>query len=178
MEEENIPSNFVYLNSILYYMLIILVSNFILFLYFKAKRNSRDYVNQIHNSLGKKEALIVIAHPDDETIFFFPTINALISKSIKVNILCLSNGNYYNLGKVREQEMQNLCNHLKLSSVEMINNDKLKDDLLLSWDTQIVANEISSYIQRNENKIGAIFTFDSKGVSKHPNHISVFNGIW
>jgi N-acetylglucosaminylphosphatidylinositol deacetylase len=177
MEEENKPSNFVYLNNTFYYMLIILVSNFILFLYFKAKRNTRELVNQIHDSLGNKEALIVIAHPDDETIFFFPTMYALISKSIKVNILCLSNGNYYNLGKIREKEMQNLCKHLKLNSVEMINNDKLKDDLLLSWDAQIVANEISNYIQRNDNKIGVIFTFDSKGVSKHPNHISVYDGI-
>lgn len=177
MEEEYNISTFGYLKSTFYYMLIILLFNFILFLYFKAKRNTRDYLKIVLNSLGEKEALIVIAHPDDETIFFYPTINALQSKSIKVNILCLSNGNFYNMGNIREQEMRNLCEHLKLNSVEIINNDKLRDDLYFNWDPHIVANEISKYILNKENKIGAIFTFDSKGVSKHPNHISVYNGI-
>lgn len=36
--------------------------------------------------------LIVIAHPDDETIFFSPTISALRSAGQEVYLLCFTNG--------------------------------------------------------------------------------------
>ena len=43
------------------------------------------------NSLRKEcNLLLVIAHPDDEAMFFGP----LLSSSCNVSILCLSNGNY------------------------------------------------------------------------------------
>lgn len=35
-------------------------------------------------------ALLVIAHPDDEAMFFSPTILALLAKSCRVFVLCLS----------------------------------------------------------------------------------------
>lgn len=41
-----------------------------------------------------KEALLVIAHPDDECMFFAPTIIGLQERGIKVNILCLSTGEF------------------------------------------------------------------------------------
>lgn len=37
-------------------------------------------------------AMLVIAHPDDETMFFTPTIQALIQQGCSVVILCLSIG--------------------------------------------------------------------------------------
>jgi hypothetical protein len=38
--------------------------------------------------------LIVIAHPDDECMFFSPTIIQLVKQHIPVFILCLSSGMY------------------------------------------------------------------------------------
>ncbi|TKY59599.1 N-acetylglucosaminyl-phosphatidylinositol de-N-acetylase [Spatholobus suberectus] len=40
----------------------------------------------------KRNVLLVIAHPDDESMFFTPTINFLTSKGHNVHILCLSIG--------------------------------------------------------------------------------------
>ena len=40
----------------------------------------------------KKTALILTAHPDDEVMFFTPTILALLDAGWEVDALCLSNG--------------------------------------------------------------------------------------
>ena len=36
--------------------------------------------------------MLVIAHPDDETMFFTPTIHELRRQGCNVTVLCLSNG--------------------------------------------------------------------------------------
>jgi N-acetylglucosaminylphosphatidylinositol deacetylase len=48
--------------------------------------------------------LIVIAHPDDEAMFFVPTIKYL-RKYNNISLLCLSNGNATGLGRIREKEL-------------------------------------------------------------------------
>ena len=52
-----------------------------------------------------KNILFVMAHPDDECMFFTPTIYALKEKS-NLYLLVLSNGGYDGLGKIREKEME------------------------------------------------------------------------
>ncbi len=41
--------------------------------------------------------LLLIAHPDDETMFFSPTVFALLRESCRVCVLCLSTGDDMNL---------------------------------------------------------------------------------
>lgn len=48
---------------------------------------NREELNPIH---GKK-ILLVIAHPDDEVMFFGPTLIGITSSN-SVRVLCLSNG--------------------------------------------------------------------------------------
>ena len=43
-------------------------------------------------------ALFVIAHPDDEAMFFSPLVDALAHMEHKISVLCLSTGNVYGLG--------------------------------------------------------------------------------
>ena len=40
------------------------------------------------------DALLVIAHPDDECMFFTPTLLGLQSQNVVVHVLCLSTGNF------------------------------------------------------------------------------------
>ncbi|KAL3150391.1 hypothetical protein ABBQ32_000230 [Trebouxia sp. C0010 RCD-2024] len=54
-------------------------------------------------------AMLVIAHPDDETMFFTPTIQALIQQGCSVVILCLSIGDHSGLGRVRRKELLAAC---------------------------------------------------------------------
>ncbi|KAL7240148.1 hypothetical protein ACSBR2_005924 [Camellia fascicularis] len=42
--------------------------------------------------LRRKNALLVIAHPDDESMFFTPTINYLTSRGHNLHIMCSSTG--------------------------------------------------------------------------------------
>lgn len=41
---------------------------------------------------GWRKVLIVIAHPDDETMFFAPTIISLFEEGVQLSLLCLTNG--------------------------------------------------------------------------------------
>jgi len=54
-----------------------------------------------------KQYLIITAHPDDEIMFFAPTIIGLRKQGFKVKILCLSTGNYDKKGEIREVEIKN-----------------------------------------------------------------------
>lgn len=54
-----------------------------------------------------EKVLILTAHPDDEVMFFAPTILALVGMGVQVHALCLSIGNAENLGKIRQQELIN-----------------------------------------------------------------------
>jgi N-acetylglucosaminylphosphatidylinositol deacetylase len=57
-----------------------------------------------------KRVLLVIAHPDDETMFFGPTVVQLCrQKETDVHLLCLSNGDYRNRGRVRKRELYKAC---------------------------------------------------------------------
>ena len=61
-------------------------------------------VNDIKGELSSiGSVLLIIAHPDDEIMFWTPTIKTLISFNISMKILCLSNGNYDGLGELRER---------------------------------------------------------------------------
>ncbi len=50
----------------------------------------------------------MIAHPDDEAMFFAPSIIQLNNFN-NISVLCLSNGNYAGLGKTREKELEKSC---------------------------------------------------------------------
>jgi N-acetylglucosaminylphosphatidylinositol deacetylase len=59
---------------------------------------------KFQRKIEKRNILYVIAHPDDEAMFFVPSIIQLREKN-DLYILCLSNGNFDGLGKTREKEM-------------------------------------------------------------------------
>ena len=61
--------------------------------------------------------ILVIAHPDDEAMFFYPTI----SRAKRLRIICLSNGGYDGLGEQREEELQRAARRLGASAT-CINN--------------------------------------------------------
>lgn len=57
--------------------------------------------------------VIVTAHPDDECMFFGPTITGLrtLTKS-RIHVLCLSTGNADGLGSMRKKELVKSCQTL------------------------------------------------------------------
>lgn len=72
--------------------------------------------------LQNKRIALVIAHPDDEAMFFSPSLLALTRPEAgnHVKILCLSSGDAEGLGKVRRNELVKSGLMLGLKSVEDI----------------------------------------------------------
>lgn len=60
------------------------------------RRYARKLRTRIRGSLKAKRVLMVVAHPDDECMFFGPTIFRLCEQGADVHILCLSTGKFRN----------------------------------------------------------------------------------
>lgn len=66
----------------------------------------------------------MIAHPDDEAMFFVPSIMHL-KKTNELYILCLSNGNFDGLGKIREKELHASAKYLGFKDSKVVDNPQL-----------------------------------------------------
>lgn len=127
-----------------------------------------------------KHYLLVIAHPDDECMFFSPTVINLTANGNRVSVLCLSNGNADGLGKVREKELAKSCKILGCDGedVNLIHHDDLQDTMAMSWDSKVIVKELNRFIKsRKETTYHAFITFDHLGVSSHPNHTSILPAL-
>jgi N-acetylglucosaminylphosphatidylinositol deacetylase len=70
---------------------------FPLYSFMNAVYKSR-FLNLTQTEITGKNILYVIAHPDDEAMFFVPSILSLREKN-KLWLLCLSNGDAAGLGR-------------------------------------------------------------------------------
>jgi N-acetylglucosaminylphosphatidylinositol deacetylase len=125
--------------------------------------------------------VLVIAHPDDESMFFVPTIKALVDRGEQVWLLCLTTGDYDGLGKEREKELIQAGSLLGFEKVIIKNN--LKDHPRSRWPVHKVTKEIEQALTQgigvSTSTLGriVILTFDEMGVSGHVNHIDTFYGV-
>lgn len=121
------------------------------------------------------KVLLVIAHPDDETMFFAPALRALAVAGHRVFILCVSNGNYEGLGRVRAQELRDAVHFLGPSSsdVTVLDYDAFPDGGC--WDRQALSSVLLRYIE--VLSVDSVLSFDAGGVSGHRNHSSCFEAL-
>ena len=57
-----------------------------------------------------KRVLLVISHPDDECMFFGPTVLSMAKNpSVTLFVLCMSNGDHRKEGHTRKKELYNAC---------------------------------------------------------------------
>lgn len=124
-----------------------------------------------------KTALVVTAHPDDECMFFTPTLLELRAAGVSVSVLCLSTGNAAGLGAVRARELRQSCAVLGVADdrVRLVDNDALQDGMCTHWSPDAVAAEVDAAVVALRPE--AIVTFDKWGVTRHPNHIAVHGGV-
>ncbi|KAL3272210.1 hypothetical protein HHI36_022692 [Cryptolaemus montrouzieri] len=125
-----------------------------------------------------KRVLIVTAHPDDECMFFGPTILNLTKQTdTTVYLMCLSTGKNYGMDVTRRKELYKACKVLgiKDSSIMVLNHDDLPDDIKTRWPEETVAALILHQIEIYD--ITALITFDRSGISSHPNHFSIYYAV-
>ena len=129
---------------------------------------------------GVKKAMLVISHPDDEAMFFGPTLESLKSKGssdvVKVFCICLSNGNFDGLGQTRAKELKkSTLEMFKLDGCVIADSEDLQDGPANHWPLEEIANVVHECVQHYSPDV--ILTFDDKGVSKHPNHVQTHRGV-
>ncbi|XP_026194281.1 uncharacterized protein LOC34621723 [Cyclospora cayetanensis] len=128
---------------------------------------------------SKVGVLFVTAHPDDESMFFSPTLSlfAANKEAFEVFVLCLSNGGSAGLGAVRSLELHAAADFFGVprNNFVCLDTETLKDSWS-PWPPEAVCQEVKKFICKNRN-IQVIFSFDRDGVSSHPNHISVHQGL-
>ncbi|KAF8601571.1 LmbE-like protein [Ceratobasidium sp. AG-I] len=120
--------------------------------------------------------LLLTAHPDDECMFFAPSVLALREIGKEVRGLCLSVGNADGLGLTRQAELARSYGVLGVeeNKVKVLDHPELQDSITQAWNTSLVAQIVREYVE--EHGIASIITFDQRGISSHPNHISLFHG--
>ncbi|KAF2863242.1 LmbE-like protein, partial [Piedraia hortae CBS 480.64] len=139
--------------------------------------NACSYLAKSASVLHGRNISLLIAHPDDEAMFFAPTLLSLTKPELKnqVSIYCLSSGNADGLGYVRQSELYQSALQLGVESgerVTIIDDVKFPDSMMGIWDPELISNELA----KNLASINTIITFDERGISQHPNHISLFHG--
>uniref|UniRef100_A0A182JHU9 N-acetylglucosaminylphosphatidylinositol deacetylase n=1 Tax=Anopheles atroparvus TaxID=41427 RepID=A0A182JHU9_ANOAO len=119
-------------------------------------------------------ALLVTAHPDDEVMFFGPTILELRRRQCRVFVLCLSEGNHDRKGPIRRQELWDACESLGVrpEDITLVNATHLQDDPTLEWKTVTIANQLLRQVESLDVEL--LVTFDKEGVSGHPNHCAIY----
>ncbi|KAI0399900.1 putative deacetylase LmbE-like domain-containing protein [Xylaria palmicola] len=151
-------------------------------------------------TLRNRRVCLLIAHPDDEAMFFAPTLLALTRPETgnHVKILCLSTGDADGLGATRQRELVKSAMLLGLrreDDVFVVDSPDFPDSMTTTWDADRIASLLCSAFAphlANPSKpsktaprpadaaptaaIDVLITFDGAGVSSHPNHISLYHG--
>ncbi|EAA01152.4 AGAP001955-PB [Anopheles gambiae str. PEST] len=119
-------------------------------------------------------ALLVTAHPDDEVMFFGPTILELRRRQCRVFVLCLSEGNHDRKGAVRRQELWDACESMGVrpEDITLVNATHLQDDPTAEWRAVTIANQLLRQLESLDAEL--LITFDKEGISGHPNHSAIY----
>ncbi|CBX96532.1 similar to N-acetylglucosaminyl-phosphatidylinositol de-N-acetylase [Plenodomus lingam JN3] len=142
-------------------------------------------------TLRNKRILLLIAHPDDEAMFFAPTLLALTQPELAnhIKILCLSSGDADGLGEIRKKELVKSGLRLGIASKDdilVIEDHNFPDSMTVTWHPRLISNLLTTAFAPNMSSISAkdapqttidtIITFDTHGISSHPNHRSLHDG--
>ncbi|KAL4263637.1 PIGL family protein [Pleurotus pulmonarius] len=113
-------------------------------------------------------------------MFFAPTLLALLQNpdyAPHVHSLCLSTGDADGLGDTRVLELERSLDVLgvRKGNRRVVDHPALRDNITAEWDAAVIGDFVWQYI--TEHNIKAVLTFDSAGVSGHPNHKSLPQAI-
>lgn len=110
-----------------------------------------------------KYNLLVVAHPDDETIFF----SALLLKRRRLpwTVVCCTDGNADGDGERRKRQFKRACALLKVESTEWLG---LPDVFSRRLDTVAIAKRLKAFPRPD-----SVFTHGILGEYGHPHHQDV-----
>ncbi|CRK96615.1 CLUMA_CG009884, isoform A [Clunio marinus] len=166
------------LELIIYSLVIFIILNALLFYLIHHTRNGRNksrFRRCTKLPADASRVLLVTAHPDDECMFFGPTLIALRKrKECRIFVLCLSRGDFDKLGHVRKDELWNSCKVFKIKpqDITLTNCTLLPDNPNINWKVEIVSQLILNHVEMLD--IDLLITFDKDGISQHKNHQAIY----
>lgn len=88
-------------------------------------------------------------------------------------------GDAEGLGRVRAKELLAACAALGVpaDSVSVVDDAELRDGMATEWPEAAVARAVEAELKRRGGAVGAVVTFDARGVSGHANHAAVHRGV-
>ncbi|KAK3718536.1 N-acetylglucosaminyl-phosphatidylinositol de-N-acetylase [Vermiconidia calcicola] len=143
-------------------------------------------VKSISSYPSNKHICLLIAHPDDEAMFFSPTVIRLADPTLNntFEILCLCPGQEPTLRSSRTSELIHSASNLGLDSPKRVtvidDEDSFPDSMTIFWSAEKIAKVLSSHFSTEPAAPGSgpdmLITFENHGISSHANHISLLHG--
>ncbi|KAJ2683983.1 hypothetical protein GGH99_004190 [Coemansia sp. RSA 1285] len=145
---------------------------------FRPGITERGFIPKEKQGKKQKHVLFVTAHPDDESMFFAPTLAYMAKRAdIAVTLMCLTKGDHGGQGEMRKKELIKAAVGFGLTpeSVLIVDDANLPDDPRRIWNAALVAKAVEDVVVVGD--VDAVFTFDQRGVSGHQNHIAAYMGV-
>jgi hypothetical protein len=115
---------------------------FFLSIYNRKLSKQDDEIRQLFGQTSS--ILLVIAHPEDEALFFAPAFEAMVMAGAKAHILSISSGGSLVQGRSNEkafnQEFQS-----KGVIHTVLHDAKLQSDMATTWDSDLISDYIVEY---------------------------------
>lgn len=165
------------LELLIFSTIFFIVFNIILFYLIHNYRNGKSKFRFFRSTKLPEHVsrvLLVTAHPDDECMFFGPTLVALKKKNCRIFVLCMSRGDYEKQGHVRKDELWSACKcfEIKAQDITLIHCTQLPDDPNAEWKVELISTLILNQVEALD--IDLLITFDKDGVSQHKNHQALY----
>ncbi|CCE64535.1 hypothetical protein TPHA_0I00280 [Tetrapisispora phaffii CBS 4417] len=157
--------------------------------------NLKSFYSNVQLNISQqslKSVNLIIAHPDDEVMFFTPTLlqlDDILPTHVPFNVICLSKGVDVDgraVGDLRSNEIMDsltmLLGHRRagLNREVKLHQFEYEDGMDKQWDISKVVTDIQNTISMESNVDGLkhwLLTFDAQGVSEHPNHIACYDAM-
>jgi len=116
-----------------------------------------------------------LAHPDDESLMFSPSILSGESLGWNVHLLVMSFGDFEGNGQLRLKEMNRACEVLVVSNCTTLDLPDVRDGPKEVWSTQRIREIVQHYC--SDSQIQLVVTFDDHGVTGHANHAALYKAL-
>lgn len=113
-----------------------------------------------------KKAIIIVAHPDDEVLFFSTILD---NKDLEKHVICITDGNADGRGKERDLEFKKCMEFYKIRSFEKYNFPDKYDENLDSLELETCLKKSCGELVTEDT---LVFTHGPFGDYGHPHHIT------